>query len=237
MSIDWEAGKSLANLLELGRSGLLKKPERPKSCRSCGEEECYWAHGSYLRHLEEGEIAADIRIPRWKCKWCGGTVSIAPWFVVRGRRYTVKVIAAGVEAYATEPTTYRREVVKLGEAGPSPVQLFQWVKLLVERAGGFLLDVQAMCISAGEEPEGLLDAERAVCPNAEKAITAGKPEKLNALAKVLAFARVLFKDGQEFVLERLVLRFLREVQRQIFASQVMWMQTPQRRKPSICKIF
>lgn len=149
----------------------------------------------------------------------------------------MKVIAAGIEINAMEPTSYRRELVKLGEAGPSPAQLFQWVKLLVERAAGSLLDEQVVCVTGREEAEGLLDAERAVCPNAEKAITVGKPEKLSTLVKVLAFSKVFLNDGQEFVLERLGLRFLRGVQRQIFASQVVWMQTPQSRRPSICEIF
>lgn len=237
MSIDWEAGESLAQFLELRKSGQLKKPERPKSCLLCGERDCYWVHGNYRRHLEEGAIAEEIRIPRWKCKWCGGTASIAPQFAVRRRRYTVKVIAAGVEGYGSKPASYRGEVAKLGEAGPSPAQLFQWVKLVADRAGGLLFDVQSMCISAGGEPEALLDAESVACPNSGKAITPGKPERLNTLAKVLSFARVLFQEGKEFVLERLGLRFLREVQWQIFASQVLRMQTPQSKKPGILKIF
>lgn len=237
MSIDWKAGQSLANFLELRKSGQLKGPERPKSCVSCSEVNCYWAHGSYCRHLEEGDIAEDIQVPRWKCKWCGATVSIVPWFVVRGRRYTVRVISAGVEAYASKLTSYRGEVVKLGESGPSPAQLFQWVKLLSDAAEGLLLDVQSLCISAGEEPEGLLEAESATCPNAEKAVKTGKQEKLNTLAKALSFARVLFKAAKEFVLERLGLRLLREGWRQVFESQLMRKQTPQRRKPGICRVF
>lgn len=237
MSIFWNAARCLSEYIDLRDRGALGEPERPRECEACGEVDCYWAHGSYSRKVEEGEIRAEIAVPRWKCRWCAATLSVLPCFVVPWCRYTMRVIAAGVTSYATKPTTYRDEVMKLGETGPSPVQLFRWVAFFVEGVNGLLLDVQRMCIAAGMEAEELLEFEELVCPNAWKAVIEGKDEKLNTAGKVVAFAQALFKDSVDWVLEHLGMEMLRREARRIFAGQTCMISTPQRRKPRNSKVF
>lgn len=235
MSIEWEGGENLAEYIKLRESGKLNVGQRPKICRSCSETNCFWAHGSYSRHLEEGELSADIKVPRWKCGPCGSTESSPPSFAVPRCRYTKRVMGAGVGGYAGRLTSYRREVVKLGEVGPSPSQLFQWVKEIAGKANGLLVEVQGMCLSAGQEA-GLLRAEAAICPNGYKAVVEGKSEKLDTLAKLKSYAGVLFQaSGDEFC--RLGLLLLGKSGQEIFSSQVEMVSTPQRRKPRNCRLF
>src|ERR1700677_2277343 len=99
MSIIWFVAKSLAEYLKLMDEGKLGQPERPKECK-CGERNCFWAHGSYWRWVEAFAESEEIEIHRFKCRFCGGTVSVCPCFVVPGCRYAMEVIARGVEGYA-----------------------------------------------------------------------------------------------------------------------------------------
>jgi hypothetical protein len=145
------------------------------------------------------------------------------------------VMGAGVGGYAGRLTSYRAEVVKLGEVGPSPSQLFKWVKEIARKASGLLVEVQGMCLSAGED-EGLLRAEAALCPNSHKAVVLGKSEELDTLAKLKSFAELLLQaDGAVYC--RLCKLLLGKAGQQIFSSQVGRVSTPQRRKPSNCRVF
>ena len=237
MSIDWKAGVSLAEYIKLRNSGKLEAAERPKRCLACQERGCFWAHGSYSRHLEEGNVSADIAIPRWKFRYCGKTDSSPPPFAVPRCRYTIKVIGAGLDGYAARFTSYRSEVVKLGESGPSPSQLFQWVKEVARKASGLLVEVQGMCLTAGDDVAGLLRGEAASCPNSYKAAVVGKAEELDTLAKLRSFAGVLFQGGVNFVFWCLSLQFLRNADRHIFLSQEGQSPTPQRTEPRNSEVF
>jgi hypothetical protein len=239
MSILRKAGLCLAEYLKLREAGKLPAPERPKSCGPCRKVNCYWAHGSYRRRVEEGSENEEIRVPRWKCRWCGGTQSEPPYFVVPNRRYAVKVLAAGVQGYAVNPTKYRDEVAKLGETGPSPAQLFRWVKLLGEKAKTVLFDVQSLYISSGLDPEELVPLEDSFCPNGGRAKTDEKREQLNVLAKVIFFGRALFEDSTALILERLGRFFPAAGNRpwQVFESKNERKQTPHGRKPIVGQGF
>lgn len=236
MSIDWKAGSSLAEYINLRKSGKLEAAERPSKCLGCQGCGCFWAHGSYIRHLEEGEVSEDIAIPRWKCKHCGGTESSRPPFAVSRCQYTVRVMGAGLDGYAGRPTSYRSEVVKLGETGPSPSQLFQWVKAIAKKSKEILLEVQGMCMTAGIGDAGLLRAEAARCPNSHKAVVNGKAEELDMLARLQSFAGVMFQSGADFVFWCLSMQLLRDSGRQIL-SQVGVSSTPQRAKPRTSEVF
>lgn len=232
MIIIWFVAKSLAEYLELMRQGKLGKPERPKECK-CGETNCFWAHGSYWRWVEAYAESEEIEIQRFKCCYCGGTVSVKPCFVVPGRRYAMEVIAGGIEGYATTTTTYRNEVTKLG-MGPSPSQLFWWVACLLSKIQELTFDVQARCISDSIPEEALKKAETAECPNSWKAQLPGKDQQLHGLAKLVALGKALFKaDASATVLRELGMHFLNDVEemQQIFTNKVTCKTTPQRTKP------
>jgi hypothetical protein len=155
-----------------------------------------------------------------------------PWFLIPKRRYTMKLMARGVQLYATVPTTYRDAVTKLGATGPSHTQLFWWVALMVERGNVLLLDVQAGCVSKPVPDEDLEKAEMAKCPNSEAAVIVGKGRKLDQLAQLVAQASLFFGDVQG-VMEKLAMHFLQNVEQmqQMFANEGLWLQTPQRMKP------
>jgi hypothetical protein len=235
MIILWKGSACLAEFLESREKGLLERSERPKFCGDCQKSDCYWAHGSYARRVEEGPERADISIPRWKCRWCGHTYSELPYFVVPRRRYAVRVLAAGVQRYASSRTTYRDEVSLLGETGPSPAQLFRWVELLGGRAKGVLLDLQNLYVCAGLEAETLIEREREICPNTERAKKPGKAEQLNALAKAISFGRGLFQSAEGWILERLGRNFpdgSREAW-SLFEYQANGKPTPHKMKPAV----
>lgn len=232
MIIFWFCEKSLVEYLELMRQGKLRKPERPKQCK-CEKTNCFWLHGSYWRWVEAYTESAKIEIQRFKCHFCGKTVSVFPCFIVPGRRYAMEVIAAGIEGYATTATTYRNEATKLG-MGPSPAQLFQWVAFFLDKRQQLILDVQGRCISNSIPEDDLEQAQTAQCPNSWKAQLPGKDEQLHGLAKLVAFCKVLFRNNAlTTVLKELGMQFLRDVEemQQIFTSQVVFMPTPQRVKP------
>lgn len=232
MIIFWFCAKCLTEYLELMQQGKLGKAERPKECK-CGKKDCFWVHGSYWRWVEAYTESAEIEIQRFKCCFCGGTVSVFPCFVVPGHRYAMEVIAAGVERYATTATTYRDEVTKLG-MGPSPSQLFKWVAFFLDKAPQLILDVQGRCISNSIPEDELEQAETAECPNSWKAQVPGKDERLHWLAKLVAFCRVLFrKNIPTTILKELGIQFLDDVEemQQIFKNQVIFLPTPQRVKP------
>ena len=237
MSIDWKAGASLAEHINLRDSGKLVASDRPAKCLGCKECGCFWAHGSYSRHLEEGEVSADVKVARWKCRYCGSTQSSQPPFAVPRCRYTVKVMGAGLDGYAGQPTTYRSEVVKLGEVGPSPSQLFQWVKEIGRKASRLLVEVQGLCLTAEVDESRLLEAEARGCPNGGKAVVPGKAEQLDLLAKLRSFAGVLFQDATDFVFWCVSLKLLRATGQQIFWRQERQSSTPQRTKPRISGVF
>lgn len=233
MIIFWFCAKSFAEYLKLMQQGKLGKAERPKECK-CGRKNCFWAHGSYWRWVEAFTESAEIEIHRFKCNFCGGTISVFPCFVIPGRRYAMEVIAAGIEGYATTATTYRDEATKLG-MGPSPSQLFQWVAFFLDnKTQQLILDVQARCISNSIPEDKLEKAETAQCPNSWKAQIAGKDEQLHGLAKLVVFCRVLFRNNTlTTVLKELGMQFLNDVEemQQIFKNQVIFLPTPQRVNP------
>jgi hypothetical protein len=210
------------------------KAERLKRCLNCGEWDCYWRNGGYRRKVDEGGESVEIFVERFECRWCGKTVSVLPCFVVPKRRYTMKLIAQGVESYATTPTSYRQAAGQLG-IRPSVSQLFKWVALLSGRASELLLDVQRQCVSSFAEDEELEAADRVICPNAWKVQIERKDDQLNALAKVVSFGKVLLQKTEDTVLARLGMLFLRTVEgmQQIIAHQNYWKSTPQKMKPLI----
>lgn len=226
------------------RIGKVLRAERPgRRCWDCWMKDCYWRHGGFTRWVEEGGYICEIVVERFKCKFCGATVSVVPCFVVPQRQYTLKQMAEGIESYATTPTTYRDEVKRMGAVeqrseklpGSSVSQLFLWVGLLAKRAEELLLDLQRLCVAGSVAEEDLEEAENAKCPNAWKAQIPGKGNKLNALAKVVSYGKLLFKGAESAVLEPLGMLFLKNVEgmQRIFANERLRMPTPHKTRPRI----
>lgn len=225
------------------RMGKILRAARPdEPCWSCKALECYWRHGGYTRWLEEAGKICEVAVERFKCKFCGETVSVFPCFAVSHCRYTLPEMADGVEGYATTETTYKEELKRMGAVeqltdklpGPSLSQLWRWTDRLSERAELLLQEVQRLCVLRGVDDEELEKADSACCPNAWKARIPGKDTQLDALSKVVAQGNLLRGRGEgSSALEHLGMLFLRPVEgmQRFFAKQIRCMPTPHKRRP------
>lgn len=232
MIFDFTA-KNLAEYLKNGAGCVMTG--RPERCWNCKNEQCYWSNGSYWRWVEESGKSNKIKISRFECKYCGKTVSILPFFVVPYYRYTIKVIATGVENYATTETTYRLEASRLGATGPSPAELFRWAASLLKRIEELLLALQRQCILACVLEEELELNDQAICPNSWKARMPGKPKQLNLLAKLISYGKNIFRELNCGTLEQIFLFFLKDIEQaqHIFSCQRHWLSTPHNMKPAL----
>lgn len=233
MIIFWFVAESLSVYQKLMEREELGAPGRPQRCTKCGGRNCFWAHGWYERTVEENGQFDEIEIARFKCRVCGKTVSVLPWFIIPRRRYAMKTIANGVQGYASRRETYKEGATKLGAEGPSPAQLYRWVALVTERAMELLLDVQAWCVGFEVTEDELLACEAAECPNSRKAQIPGKAQLLDDVARLVAYGKKTLKDAKQDVMHGLGMQFLQDVEQmqQIFAHDGLWKQTPQRIKP------
>jgi hypothetical protein len=64
------------------------------ACPHCGGPTGPWS--GYLRHLRDAELHR-IFVPRVRCKRCGRTAALLPWFVTPYRWDTVEVIGRALE--------------------------------------------------------------------------------------------------------------------------------------------
>lgn len=192
MIVIWFALVCASEYFELMKNGKLGRPVPPERCVSevCNRKNCYWRHGSYQRLVLDGGIAGAVTIERFKCKYCKATISMLPAFLVPKRWHSLRLIAEKCQRYATKETSYRREANGPCETpAASPSQIWRWLDLISKKAKSLLLDVQAEAVAMEVSEELLLAAEKANCPNAEKAKAAVKQAGLERLAKVVAFGR------------------------------------------------
>ena len=81
------------------------------NCPRCGGPTGPWS--GYLRHLRDGEPLLRIFVPRVRCRHCGRTDALLPWFVAPYRWDTVDVIGQALERSAAGEGV-RRIAVALG---------------------------------------------------------------------------------------------------------------------------
>lgn len=233
MIVLWSAVTCLAQYVKLNSAGELARPEAPVRCRKCRAKNRFWRHGSYLRWVAEALCCERIKVERFKCKCCGKTVSVLPVFVVRRRHFSMNLIAERTEAYAEVHTSYRR--LANGPGKPpcsSPSQIWRWVNVLCKRAKNNLLELQAECTLERKDEKKILLADKAGCANSWKAMTREKQEKLNDLARTLAFGRVQH-DKTDSILCEIRNWFLNRMHRikDIFAGEPKEKKTPQKAAP------
>jgi len=89
--IVWPCGLDVSTYAALGRDVT---PPRP-ACPRCGGPTGPWS--GYLRHLRDGEPLLRIFVPRVRCRRCGRTDALLPWFVTPYRWDTVDVIGRALE--------------------------------------------------------------------------------------------------------------------------------------------
>ncbi len=93
MSIVWAWPLDIEAYIEQGRSIVAPRPP----CPECQGQTGGWS--GYERHLRE-KTDWLIWIPRVRCRVCGVTHALLPWFVLAWRWDEVEVIGRGLELAA-----------------------------------------------------------------------------------------------------------------------------------------
>jgi hypothetical protein len=157
----------------------------------------------------EGELAAEVTIQRFICKYCSLVISCLFSFLVAYRRYTASLIGQCVEAYGAKPNSYRKVAGSLcGDIGLRS-SVFRWTNLLSVKASQLLLLVQKECMLMRRTWQELATVtEQGSCPNAWKAKSEKKSEQLNKLRQLIDMSRLLVLSG----LENLHAHFLKIVE-------------------------
>ena len=71
---------------------------RPEDCRGCGGQGCFHRNGTYERYAGR-EL---IRVARFRCKHCGGSVSVLPDFLLPYRNLPLVEVDAYFRATAEQ---------------------------------------------------------------------------------------------------------------------------------------
>lgn len=192
--------------------------EKPSHCNDCGAIGCFWGHGSFERTVLQEGLEVQIRIPRFLCHGCGKTVSVLFSFLVAYRKHSAATIGAAVEIYSREATSYRQISVDLSEldatdSPPSPAHssIFQWVKMMANKADSLSVQVQKELALRGRFNE--LEAAKAIaCPNAFKSASLQKQTRLDVLSEFISLGALLVASDSTGVAARLHAFFLRNVE-------------------------
>ena len=100
--------KNSSSVVEFFKHGGQVEIERPQQCfnAQCRLKEPMWKNGSYARQVIYWGLCFVLQILRFRCRQCGKTASCPYGWLVPYCRFSAEVITAGIEAYASEETTY-----------------------------------------------------------------------------------------------------------------------------------
>ena len=108
VAVEPEVCESAPKFFELNGEVEITRPSRcPRRKEECGSKEPMRKNGSYPRQVIYWGLIFVLSILRFRCGRCGKTVSRPFSWLVPYKRFSVDVIAAGVEAYATDESRYR----------------------------------------------------------------------------------------------------------------------------------
>jgi hypothetical protein len=111
----------------------------------CQAPEPLVSHGSYTRQAVDPARAYPyvLRIKRWRCTRCGGTVSVLPSFLVCGRHYLLVVIqAVVVSRYEQVQSWSQVEAQTSVDGAPSRRTAVRWCQAFAQSAPRWLAQVQ-----------------------------------------------------------------------------------------------
>lgn len=104
---------------------------RPSSCPQCAAKEPLTAHGFYRRTIVDEAFDGLIRIRRYLCQACQGTVSLLPEWALPFMRFSIPQIARTVKARLMEKRAWK------AAAPEAPYQRGQhWVRRFCQQAEG-----------------------------------------------------------------------------------------------------
>ena len=109
--------RNSSSVVEFFKHGGQVEIERPQQCfnAQCRLKEPMWKNGSYARQVIYWGLCFVLQILRFRCRQCGKTASCPYGWLVPYCRFSAEVITAGIEAYASEETTYTGVSTDLSE--------------------------------------------------------------------------------------------------------------------------
>ncbi len=106
--VEREKCRSARHFFESGGQIEVSRPVRcPRPKEECGGLEPLRKNGTYPRQVIYWGMLFVLAILRFRCGKCGKTVSRPLSWLVPYKRFSAEMIAAGVETYETEKTSYR----------------------------------------------------------------------------------------------------------------------------------
>jgi len=131
-------------------------------CPACGGQTSPWS--GYRRHLRAGELLV-IFVPRVRCRSCGRTDALLPWFVLPYRYDSVDVIGAALEL-SVRGMGVRRIAAATGRPETT---VREWCRRFGQVAGELARVLLAAAVAAGWSGFDLPTAPR---PRAAAAVAA-----------------------------------------------------------------
>jgi transposase-like protein len=183
----------------------LRNLEIPRDCPSCQGKGCLNKHGSYSRKIRD--LAGNeqkIFIQRLRCRGCRTSFSCLYDFLIQYRKYTVDVFEQAVQTYLTCFCSYAQALWSnsQNETAMAASTLFRLIAAMTAQIWLSKQQLQSWLIQAGIEAS---NTDRAFCPNASKAKSITKAQRLNSLAKLVAQASDIFSSSPIFSLHQLFL--------------------------------
>jgi transposase-like protein len=136
--IVWPCGLDVSTYAALGRDVA---PPRV-ACPRCGGPTGAWS--GYVRHLRDVELHR-IFVPRVRCRRCGRTAALLPWFVTPYRWDTVDVIGRALEL-AVRGQGVRRIAATLGRPETT---VREWCRRFRGLAGDLAATLLAAAVRVG----------------------------------------------------------------------------------------
>lgn len=136
--IVWPCGLDVSAYAARGRDVT---PPRPP-CPRCGGPTGPWS--GYLRHLRDAELHR-IFVPRVRCRRCGRTAALLPWFVTPHRWDTTDVIGRALERWVGGQGV-RRIAAALGRPETT---VREWCRRFRGLAGDLAATLLAAAVRAG----------------------------------------------------------------------------------------
>lgn len=184
---------SMAEYQDLMQSvGRVDVP-RPSKCPKDSCAGHMWKHTCYFREAKDSSgRGQEICIPRFRCSKCPQVVSCLFGFLVPYVQYAVEAISDWIALYIETPCTY--DELEWGEEKDVRSTAYRKIDQFSKRAGELCEQVQTEAMLS--EPENMDMAELiAECPNAWKAKSLDKSERLNNGASLMCQCRTVARSA------------------------------------------
>jgi len=166
---------------------------RPAQCPQCQAADPFIGHGFYGRKPLDTAHAYHIRIKRWYCTACHGTLSLLPSFVLRFRHYLLVVIQSVVVARYEGGASWA-QVARQGapHGAPSARTIRRWCRSFATHAPVWWAAVQQTLARYDAAAPGLDPLGAAAGPREMP------PALLHAALHLLAWAKTRWAELADY---------------------------------------